>query len=501
MPEIFISYRREDSSGHAGRIFDCMCERFSEASVFMDVTDIEPGVDFTAALDTALASCRVVLVVIGTQWLTVMDSSGHRRLDDPEDHLRLEIARALAKDVHVIPILVRGATMPREHDLPDDLQPLAHRQAHELSDSRWAFDTDQLIRLVERDLGATVGGGEPRRAGAPASLVDAVARPLKRSPIRFLAPAAVLLVLLALVAAFKWFAIGPEREASRPPLPGGPGGTVTGVRDPAAPSGPRTIDVRENPPARLPASGEVRAGFATFRLLGGLVSASGGEPHTVRFFVRITNVGAMPLVVAPDSFRLIVDGRATPPAEAPVLVVAIQSASEGWVVFPVPPNAGSVALQVGDVGKQTAKIPIDLRRADTGVGDKPPPIWRYPVDLAATFVKRVGPLVFHLAGARLEHFGDGVPPLQPEQLLLSFKVRIENVGTQLTVVSGDLFRLLIDGVPLAPTRAPVAALQSQASLDGDVEFVMPGTATNASLQIGTVNAETAKVPIDLSAAH
>ena len=83
MPEIFLSYRREDSSGHAGRIFDCMRDRFGDESVFMDVTDIQPGVDFTEALDSALSSCRVVLVVIGTQWLTSTDSSGRRRLDDP----------------------------------------------------------------------------------------------------------------------------------------------------------------------------------------------------------------------------------------------------------------------------------------------------------------------------------------------------------------------------------------------------------------------------------
>jgi hypothetical protein len=129
-------------------------------------------------------------------------------------------------------------------------------------------------------------------------------------------------------------------------------------------------------------------------------------------------------------------------------------------------------------------------------------MWRSPVDLAARFEKRIGPLVFSLNGARLEHFGDAVPPLQPERLALSFKMRVKNVGAQNdAVVSSDLFRLLVDDVPLAPTRSPIEALSFQASLDGDVMFVMPGTATNAILQIGTVGAETAKVPVDLSAAH
>src|SRR6266850_3097791 len=154
MPDIFISYRREDSSGHAGRLFDCIRERFGDESVFMDVTDISPGDDFTVALDTALSSCRVVLVLIGPHWLTSTGTDGRRRLDDPGDHLRLEVAHALHRDARVIPVLVRGAAMPQERDLPDDLRPLARRQAHEVSDSRWSFDTGQLVRIIEQTLGA-----------------------------------------------------------------------------------------------------------------------------------------------------------------------------------------------------------------------------------------------------------------------------------------------------------------------------------------------------------
>src|SRR5262245_40831816 len=101
-PDIFISYRREDSSGHAGRLFDCIRDRFGDDSVFMDVTDISAGDDFPRALDSALASCRVVLVVIGKEWLTCTNASGRRRLDDPEDHLRMEVAHALRSDARVI---------------------------------------------------------------------------------------------------------------------------------------------------------------------------------------------------------------------------------------------------------------------------------------------------------------------------------------------------------------------------------------------------------------
>ena len=224
--------------------------------------------------------------------------------------------------------------------------------------------------------------------------------------------------------------------------------------------------------------------------------------QTIRLLVRISNVAARASVVTPDSFRLIVDRQVMSPTEAPIVAIAMQSVNESWVAFRVPPNAGAVVLQVGDVHRETAKIPIDLRTADTAVHDTPAPTWRSPVDLAVRLGKRAGPLMFTVDGARLEHFADAVPPLQPEKLVVSFTVRVENVGAKYpTVLSGEFFRLLVDGIPLAPTKAPIAAVAFQSSLDGEVVFVIPGTATNAVLQVGSVTAETAKVPVDLSAAH
>jgi len=464
MPEIFISYRRDDSSGHAGRLFDCVRERFGGESVFMDVTDLRPGVDFTKALDSALSSCRVVLVVIGTQWLTATDGSGRRRLDDPEDFVRIEIARALARDAQVIPVLVRGAAMPREQDLPEDLRSLARRQAHEISDTRWSFDTDQLIRVI-----------------------DSAARRRPQSWVRLAAAAAALLVVLGVMGARRW-SIGDSTRT--PPSDRGP--------DP----GGSKNDARDIPEARLPASGDARAGAAVFKVLGGLVSREASGPHTLRLFVRTTNVAARyGLTISGDSFRLIADGRATAPADAPIEVVAIQSANDGWVTFQVPDNATAVHLQVGDVHHETAKIPIDVRAA-APTADAKPPVWRSPVDLAVAVEQRVGPLTFIVRGARLEHVADAVPPLQPEKLELSFKMRIRNVGAQYGyAVSGEEFRLLVDAVPLAPTKFPIEALSYHADLDGDVVFVIPGTTTKAMLQIGNVNTETARVPVDLSAAR
>lgn len=148
MSGIFLSYRREDSSGYTGRLFDKLSEHFGKNNVFMDISDIEPGLDFIEAIEKAVASCDVLIAVIGNQWL--VDSRGQRRLDDPEDFVHLEIISSLESDVRVIPVLVSGATMPDSKDLPEDLQKLSRRQAHEISDSRWDYDVERLIQILEK---------------------------------------------------------------------------------------------------------------------------------------------------------------------------------------------------------------------------------------------------------------------------------------------------------------------------------------------------------------
>jgi hypothetical protein len=126
----------------------------------MDVLDsIEPGVAFRDAIDAAVSSCDVLLAVIGRRWLMLTDSTGRRRLDDPEDLLRFEIAKALSRNVRVIPVLVEGATMPRSEDLPEDLRALAARQAIDLSENRWNFDVTRLLDTLDKLLTRKPGGG------------------------------------------------------------------------------------------------------------------------------------------------------------------------------------------------------------------------------------------------------------------------------------------------------------------------------------------------------
>lgn len=165
MEGIFISYRREESAGHAGRIYDRLRERFGRDRVFMDVSAIEPGVDFVEAIDRAVGSCTVLLVVIGRRWLDCTDASGRRRLDDPRDFIRLEVGTALRRNIRVIPVLVQDAAMPGEGDLPDDLKLLARRNAFEINDSHWDSNMAQLEETLGRVLGDTAGPAPPGGTG------------------------------------------------------------------------------------------------------------------------------------------------------------------------------------------------------------------------------------------------------------------------------------------------------------------------------------------------
>ena len=117
----------------------------------MDV-NIEPGVDFAEEISRALTACQVVVAVVGPAWLTATDESGRRRLDDPDDFVRLEIETALAYGVRVIPVLAHGAVMPGRDDLPESLAGLAHRNALFIRHESFRSDVGQLVAAIERVL-------------------------------------------------------------------------------------------------------------------------------------------------------------------------------------------------------------------------------------------------------------------------------------------------------------------------------------------------------------
>ena len=149
MPRIFISYRRDDSAGHTGRIYDRLIDRFGRGQVFMDVDTVQPGLDYIKVVDDAVGTCDGFIAVIGREWLLASDSTGRRRLENQADLVRLEIAAALERDIRVIPVLVQGVQMPLEIELPEGLKSLASRNALEVSDTRFRYDIDRLIEALE----------------------------------------------------------------------------------------------------------------------------------------------------------------------------------------------------------------------------------------------------------------------------------------------------------------------------------------------------------------
>jgi tetratricopeptide (TPR) repeat protein len=147
---IFISYRRQESSGVAGRLYDRIAARFGDDQVFMDVDTIQPGADFAQAIIQAVSACEVLLAVIGPQWVTVANEAGQRRLDDPDDMVRLEIAAALERDIFLIPILVDRAVVPHRHELPEGLAGLVRRNALSLRHESFRSDSERLLTAIER---------------------------------------------------------------------------------------------------------------------------------------------------------------------------------------------------------------------------------------------------------------------------------------------------------------------------------------------------------------
>lgn len=162
--KIFVSYRRNDSPSATGRLQDALVQHFGNESVFVDVKDLVDGTKYRDAIEAALGSCSVMLVVIGPRWVDARDAEGRRKLDLEGDIVRHEIRSAFARGIPVIPLLVEGASLPREQDLPEDLRALRDHQARELEYERWAADSRELLRVLETRHGIAV---RPRDAEAP----------------------------------------------------------------------------------------------------------------------------------------------------------------------------------------------------------------------------------------------------------------------------------------------------------------------------------------------
>jgi len=149
-PRIFLCYRRGDTADATDRLHETLARRFSEERLFKDIDDVEPGLDFRDVVGQAVDECDVLLAVIGSRWLTVTDREGRRRLDKPNDPVRLELLMALERKVRVVPVLMHGIEMPTSDELPQALEKLAFTQAMEMSRTRWREDVERLMRLLEK---------------------------------------------------------------------------------------------------------------------------------------------------------------------------------------------------------------------------------------------------------------------------------------------------------------------------------------------------------------
>jgi formylglycine-generating enzyme required for sulfatase activity len=154
MSGIFISYRREDCAGHAGRLYDRLEREFVGVKVFIDVERIASGEDFARTIEGMLQDCEVCLVMIGKRWLTAADRYGQRRLDKADDWVRSEISAALTRSIRVIPLLVDDASLPDAEALPGELVRLTSLQAHPIAHLTFHQDVDRLIETIHEAMGA-----------------------------------------------------------------------------------------------------------------------------------------------------------------------------------------------------------------------------------------------------------------------------------------------------------------------------------------------------------
>jgi len=243
--KIFINYRRGDDPGNTGRLFDQLEDVFPREQLFIDVDSIPPGRDFVRVLEEQVAQCDVLIAVIGKGWLDARDEQGVRRLDNPDDFVRIEIESALKLDKVVIPVLVQDARMPRADELPDALKPLARRNAVRLTHERFKAETQALTKAIQQLLdevatqrGARAEAMRKAQADDDRKVQEEAARrraQAQRGPERAGAPTRRRLVqgmgaavgVAALAGGIFW--LQPQRPAgpvtqppSQPPPPAGP---------------------------------------------------------------------------------------------------------------------------------------------------------------------------------------------------------------------------------------------------------------------------------------
>jgi len=274
---IFISYRRDDSEGEAGRLFDDLTRAYGDDSVFMDVSGIQPGLDFRKAIDANVGSCGVLLAMIGATWATVTDASGNRRLDNPNDFVRLEIATALTRGTPVIPVLVHGAKMPSADQLPDDLKDLAYHNSVEITHARWNSDVALLTGALKSYVNVnTAKQAETVHATVPVQLPAPQAPPSDSPAKKSKAPLWIGIGAVAVIAVAAILFVTMHGNSTPQPQP-----TATPATTPAAGASASPATASQPAGAPSPSTNDSAAPPAPSAFLGKWKIAeeqSGGDP-------------------------------------------------------------------------------------------------------------------------------------------------------------------------------------------------------------------------------
>jgi hypothetical protein len=238
MPRILVNYRRDDSAAYAGRLADRLRDHFGRENVFVDIDTIRPGEDFVDRIDQSIATCDVLVAVIGKSWLTAVDPQGRRRLDREDDFVRTEIAKALERHIRVIPALVGEAGLPEAAQLPQDLVALSRRQAIEISDSRFHHDVDLLIEAL-----SDTPGLSPRPTELRPPLRETEGQgAAKPRPWRWILGGAMAIAAFALVG---WFLLWRDTPSGERPTARDGSSASPSVNVPAATSASPTSAVAE----------------------------------------------------------------------------------------------------------------------------------------------------------------------------------------------------------------------------------------------------------------
>ena len=468
MPAIFISYRREDSAGYAGRLHEELVERFGTGQVFRDVDTLRAGQDFEDAIRRRLEQCDACVVMIGPGWLKSQTADGQRRLGAPGDYVTMEIAAALARpDVPVVPVLVGGATMPSAAELPEVLQPLARRHAFTAREETWEADMDRLAAVLRPSVAIRTPPGSSAHAGSPLA--------------RYTIPALVVIVLAVVVL---WYT---SRDTGRVPADGadagrGVSGPADAGRDLSAPPDSASNASPDSPAYAIdvPASmGEAAHGDLIYAVVAGSVQRRGSGMR-LWLRIRVSNEGFYSANFWDDSFRLVAGGQTIAPNSGLNEVMDRRSIQQGVIRFDLPTVQRAATLRISS-NQRTADLPIDL----SGNGSPPKHEEQDPRDALSHAV--LTPVVrneFPLIAS--DDLAIEVMRISRRAFVnvqrITAVVKWNNKG-RYGIATGDLtLRLTAGGEVLAPFRSPSEVVEPAATYVGDVVFEVPPQITKATLR-------------------